>query len=519
MEDFSALVDWSRWQFALTAIYHWLFVPLTLGLSVIVAIMESIYLKTRDSKWLTTTKFWMTLLAINFAIGVATGLILEFEFGTNWSNYSWFVGDIFGAPLAIEGILAFFLEATFGAVMFFGWNKVSPRFHLISTWLTAIGASISAFWILVANSWMQYPAGCTFDMEQVRNVMTDFWAIISPVALNKFFHAVLSGWALSGIFVIGVSCWFLLKKKNTEFAIRSIKVGAWTGLAGLLLCMYTGDGSAVEVTRTQPMKLAAMEGLYNGSNGQSIVAFGILNPAKKWDNNENPYLFEISIPKGLSLLAKHDPNAYVAGISDLIEGKELNAQGDTVSTVSYAERMERGKNAQILLGEYSKAMANGDSAAMNLIEQDFRKDYPYFGYGYFNSPADAIPPVAVTFYAFRVMVMLGSYFLLFYLVVLFLVYRRHEFFNNARWLQIIAIISVPLMWICSEAGWIVAEVGRQPWTVQDLLPTCAAVSAVPSSSVILTFWIFAAIFTILLIAEVGIMLKFIAAGKNKNLNA
>ncbi len=519
MEDFSALVDWSRWQFALTAIYHWLFVPLTLGLSVIVAIMESIYLKTRNSKWLTTTKFWMTLLAINFAIGVATGLILEFEFGTNWSNYSWFVGDIFGAPLAIEGILAFFLEATFGAVMFFGWNKVSPRFHLASTWLTAIGASISAFWILVANSWMQYPAGCTFDMEQVRNVMTDFWAIISPVALNKFFHAVLSGWALSGIFVIGVSSWFLLKKSNTEFAIRSIKVGAWTGLAGLLLCMYTGDGSAVEVTRTQPMKLAAMEGLYNGSTGQGLVAVGIVNPAKEWNNDEDPYLFEISIPKGLSLLAKHDPDAYVAGISDLIQGTELNAEGDTVNTVSYPERMLRGKNAQALLGEYAKAMANGDTVSMKRIEQDFRKDYPYFGYGYFNSPADAIPPVAVTFYSFRIMVMLGSYFLLFYIVVLFLVYRRHEFFRNARWLQIIAIISVPLMWVCSEAGWIVAEVGRQPWTVQDLLPTCAAVSAVPSSSVILTFWIFAVIFTILLIAEVGIMLKFIAAGKNKNLNA
>lgn len=519
MEDFSALVDWSRWQFALTAIYHWLFVPLTLGLSVIVAIMESINLKTRDSKWLTTTKFWMTLLAINFAIGVATGLILEFEFGTNWSNYSWFVGDIFGAPLAIEGILAFFLEATFGAVMFFGWNKVSPRFHLTATWLTAIGASISAFWILVANSWMQYPAGCTFDMEQVRNVMTDFWAIISPVALNKFFHAVMSGWALSGIFVIGVSCWFLIKKKNTEFALRSIKVAAWTGLAGLLLCMYTGDGSAVQVTRTQPMKLAAMEGLYNGSNGQSIVAFGILNPEKKWDNDEKPYLFEISIPKGLSLLAKHNLNAYVAGINDLIEGRELTQNGDTVNTVSYAERMARGKNAQNLLAQYSTLMAEGDTAAMKLIESEFQKDYPFFGYGYMDSPADAIPPVAVTFYAFRVMVMLGGYFLLFYIVVLFLVYRRRDTFTRARWLQILAVISVPLMWVCSEAGWIVAEVGRQPWTVQDLLPTCAAVSAVPSSSVILTFWIFAAIFTILLIAEVGIMLKFIAAGKNKNLNA
>ena len=309
MENLLTVVDWSRWQFAMTAIYHWLFVPLTLGLSVIVAVMESMYLRTKSAKWLATTKFWMTLLAINFAIGVATGIILEFEFGTNWSNYSWFVGDIFGAPLAIEGILAFFLEATFGAVMFFGWGKVSPKFHLLSTWLTAIGASISALWILVANAWMQYPVGMEFDPSQMRNVMDNFWALFSTMAVNKFFHSVLSGWALSGVFVIGVSCFFLWKNSNREFALRSIKTGAWIGLTGLLLCMWTGDGSAVEVTRTQPMKLAAMEGLYRGSEGQSLAAVGILNPDKRWDNDEDPYLFELSLPKGLSILARHDPDA------------------------------------------------------------------------------------------------------------------------------------------------------------------------------------------------------------------
>ena len=327
------VIDWSRWQFAMTAIYHWLFVPLTLGLSVIVAVMESVYLKTKSEKWLTATKFWMTLLAINFAIGVATGIILEFEFGTNWSNYSWFVGDIFGAPLAIEGILAFFLEATFGAVMFFGWNKVSSRFHLLSTWLTAIGASISALWILVANSWMQYPVGMEFDPAQMRNVMSDFWALFSGVAVNKFFHAVFSGWALSGIFVIGVSSFFLWKRSNREFAIRSIKTGGWIGLAGLLLCMWTGDGSAVEVTKTQPMKLAAMEGLYNGSTGQSLAGIAILNPDKRWDNDEDPYLFEISLPHGLSLLARHEWNAFVPGITDIINGVD-SIGGKAVNTVS-----------------------------------------------------------------------------------------------------------------------------------------------------------------------------------------
>ena len=518
MENLTSLVDWSRMQFALTAIYHWLFVPLTLGLSVIVAVMESIYLRKKDEKWLTATKFWMTLLAINFAIGVATGLILEFEFGTNWSNYSWFVGDIFGAPLAVEGILAFFLEATFGAVMFFGWGKVYTKFHLLSTWLTAIGASISAFWILVANAWMQYPVGMEFDMDQVRNVMTDFWAIISPVALNKFFHAVFSGWALSGVFVIGVSCWYLWRKKNVAFATRSIKTGGWIGLIGLLLCMYTGDGSAVEVTRTQPMKLAAMEGLYVGSQGQDIVVVGLVNPEKRWDNDKDPYLFELSIPKGLSLLAKHDLNAHVAGINDLINGIEINENGDTINTVSYAERIVRGKAAQNALREYSKAREAGDMMGMAKYIQEFKADYPYFGYGYFDNPGDAVPPIALTFYSFRIMVGLGSYFLLFYIVVLFLVYRKEEFFVNCKWLQWVSIISVPLMWVCSEAGWIVAEVGRQPWTVQDLLPTIAAISGVPAVSVMLTFWIFAAIFTVLLIVEIGIMLRWIGAGENKNLN-
>ena len=487
MNDLLTTVDWSRWQFALTAIYHWLFVPLTLGLAVIVGIMES----------------------INFAIGVATGLILEFEFGTNWSNYSWFVGDIFGAPLAIEGLLAFFMEATFVAVMFFGWGKVSKGFHLASTWLTAIGASISALWILVANAWMQYPVGMEFDPAQMRNVMDNFWALFSGIAVNKFFHAVLSGWALAGVFVIAVSCWFLLKKKNTDFAIRSIKVGAWTGLVGLLLTMYTGDGSAVQVTRHQPMKLAAMEGLYNGSTSQSLVAVGLVNPDKQWNNDEDPYLFNIDLPYGLSILARHDANAFVPGINDIIAGVDINEQGDTINTVSYAERIERGKAAQESLRRFDTARKAGDAAAMEKARADMMKDYPFFGYGYFDSVDQAIPPVALTFYSFRVMVIVGSYLILFFLVVLFAAYRK-QWLQREKWLQWTAMITLLLVYLCSQAGWIVAEVGRQPWTVQDLLPTCAAISDIPSASVITTFWIFAAIFTMLLIAEVSIMCRYIS---------
>ena len=517
MNDLLNTVDWSRWQFALTAIYHWLFVPLTLGLAVIVGIMESIYVKTGDDKWLKTTKFWMTLFGINFAIGVATGLILEFEFGTNWSNYSWFVGDIFGAPLAIEGLLAFFMEATFVAVMFFGWGKVSKGFHLASTWLTAIGASISALWILVANAWMQYPVGMEFDPAQMRNVMNNFWALFSGIAVNKFFHAVLSGWALAGVFVIAVSCWFLLKKKNTDFAIRSIKVGAWTGLVGLLLTMYTGDGSAVQVTRHQPMKLAAMEGLYNGSTSQSLVAVGLVNPDKQWNNDEDPYLFNIDLPYGLSILARHDANAFVPGINDIIAGVDINEQGDTINTVSYAERIERGKAAQESLRRFDTARKAGDAAAMEKARADMMKDYKFFGYGYFDSVDQAIPPVALTFYSFRVMVIVGSYLILFFLVVLFAAYRK-QWLQREKWLQWTAMITLLLVYLCSQAGWIVAEVGRQPWTVQDLLPTCAAISDIPSASVITTFWIFAAIFTMLLIAEVSIMCRYISRNANIQLD-
>lgn len=516
MNDLMTVVDWSRWQFALTAIYHWLFVPLTLGLSVIVAIMESIYFKTKSEKWLAATKFWMTLFGINFAIGVATGIILEFEFGTNWSNYSWFVGDIFGAPLAIEGILAFFMESTFVAVMFFGWKKVSPRFHLTATWLTAIGASISALWILVANAWMQYPAGTEFDPAQMRNVMTDFWALFSGVAVNKFFHAVFSGWALSGVFVIGVSCWFLLKNRNRDFALRSIKTGAWFGLAGMLLTMYTGDGSAVEVSNCQPMKLAAMEGLYNGNSPQSIVAVGILNPDKTWENDEDEYLFDISIPYGLSILARHDMNAFVPGIKDIVEGVDINANGDTINTVGYAERIRQGKLAHEALRNYDAARVAGNDVMMKNATDSLNKYYKYFGYGYFDSVNEAIPPVGVTFYSFHIMVILGSYFLALFVIVLICVYYKN-IFDRARWLQWICLISVPFMWVCSEAGWMVAEVGRQPWTVQDLLPTRAAISSIPSATVITTFWLFALIFTVLLAAEVSIMIRQINKKSKLNL--
>lgn len=516
MNDLMSVVDWSRAQFALTAMYHWLFVPLTLGLSVIVAVMETIYYRTRSERWLAITKFWMTLFGVNFAIGVATGIILEFEFGSNWSNYSWFVGDIFGAPLAIEGLLAFFMESTFIAVMFFGWKKVSPKFHLAATWLTGIGASLSALWILVANGWMQYPVGMEFDPAQMRNVMDDFWAVaLSPVALHKFFHSVFSGWALAGVFVIGVSCWFLLKDRNRDMALRSIKVGGTVGLAGMLLTLWSGDGSALDVARVQPMKLAAMEGLYDGKCGQEIVAFGILNPEKTPENDADPYLFDISIPKGLSFLATHDFNAFVPGINDLIRGIELTPEGDTIRHESYAERIEIGRRAHESLRRFDMASAKGDTAAMNRAAADLKTDYRFFGYGYLDNPTEAVPPVALTFYSFHTMVILGGYLLLFFVVVMYAAFRRQCWLRK-KWLIWAGMLTIPVVYVCSQAGWVTAEVGRQPWIIQDIMPVQAAISDIPVGSVILTFWLFAAMFTAFLAAEVGIMLRQISKGSKSD---
>ncbi len=513
MNELVNVVDWSRAQFALTAIYHWLFVPLTLGLGVIVAIMETIYHRTKSEKWLATTKFWMTIFGVNFAIGVATGIILEFEFGTNWSNYSWFVGDIFGAPLAIEGILAFFMESTFIAVMFFGWKKVSPRFHLASTWLTAIGATLSALWILVANAWMQYPTGCEFNPATMRNEMTSFWAVAcSPMAMSKFFHTVLSAWTLGGVFVVGVCGWMLLRKRNVAHCQRSLKVGAWVGVIGIVLTSITGDSSAVTVAKYQPMKLAAMEGLYKGDFKQSIVAAGILNPAKKPGNNENPYIFDISIPYGLSFLATHDPNAFVPGIEDILNGVSYDSNGKPVNTVPYAERMQRGKQLQELIAQYDVASRAGNKVAVDSLHKAINADFKYFGYGYLDSPEEAIPNVPLTFYTFHFMVTVGGYLMAFLLIALLFVYKP-AIVDGKKWSRLwywLCIITIPLTYLCSASGWIVAEVGRQPWTIQDLMPNKVAISDLSAGYVQTTFWIFAVVFTALLIADVSIICRQIS---------
>ena len=486
----TALTDWSRLQFALTACYHWIFVPLTLGLSVIMAIMESIYVKKGDPFWKQTAKFWMKLFAINFAVGIATGIILEFEFGTNWSNYSWFVGDIFGAPLAIEGILAFFMEATFFAVMFFGWNKVSKRTHLAATWLTGIGASVSALWILVANAWMQHPVGMTFNPDTVRHEMTDFWALLlNPVATSKFFHSVFSGWMTGAIFVIGVSSWYLLRKRHTRFALASIRIAALTGIAGTLAVMLSGDSSGVHAAKYQPMKLAAIEGL---ADGGTRAPFSVV-PG-------------VEIPGMLSILATHNIDGYVPGINNMLDGY-TTPEGETFPSAE--KKMESGKKAIEAFRTY-RANKDKDPHTAMQARKVLEENIAHFGYGYIQSRNELVPPVQLLYWAFRVMVGLGGY--LFLLMVAVLWAERKKRLPEMKWLLRTALLSTPLVYLAGQAGWIVAEVGRQPWTIEGLLPVKAAVSSVSVAAVQTTFFIFVAIFTLFLLIEIRILLKAIQKG-------
>ena len=488
----TSLIDWSRAQFALTAMYHWLFVPLTLGLAMIMGIMETVYYKTGSVFWKNVTQFWQKIFGINFAVGIATGIILEFEFGTNWSNYSMFVGDIFGAPLAIEGILAFFMESTFVAVMYFGWNKVSKKFHLASTWLTGVGATISAWWILVANSWMQYPVGMQFNPDTVRNEMVDFFTVaFSPMAVVKFFHTVMSGWVLGAIFVVGVSSWYLLKKRHVEFAKASIKIGATFGIVASLIVALTGDISGVQIAKLQPMKMAAAEGLEDGGNGVSFTVVG-----------------DIKIPKMLSILATHDIDGYVPGINNLLNGGYKLPNGETA--LSAEEKIERGKKAIVALANYRKAVKENDAAAKADAKKILDENMPYFGYGYIKDPKSLVPPVGLTFWSFRIMVGLGGFFILLFIVVWW--YHRKNKYQDMPWLQKVALWTIPLGYIACQAGWIVAEVGRQPWAIQDMLPVNAAISKLQTGSVQLTFFIFLILFTIMLIAEICIMVKSIKKG-------
>ena len=514
ISDYLQTVDWSRAQFALTAIYHWLFVPLTLGLSVVVALMETAYWRTGDPFWRRTTRFWMRLFGINFAIGVATGIILEFEFGTNWSNYSYFVGDIFGAPLAIEGIMAFFLESTFIAVMFFGWDRVSRGFHLTATWLTALGANLSALWILVANAWMQHPVGCTFNIETVRNEMTSFRDVaLSSVAVNKFLHTVTSSFTLAALFVVGVSAWYLLRRREERMARRSIAVASAFGIVAALVTATTGDRSGAVIARVQPMKLAAMEALYQGEEGAPLTLFGLVRP--NGPVNGELVRYGVGIPKMLSLMSFRDPDAFVPGIRDLVCGNEEHG------ILPASEKMARGRAAIDLLARYRTARDAGDRATMAEIERRFdpstpegeeflREYFAWFGYGYLSSPEQTVPNVPLLFYSFRTMVGFGMLFIALLVTVWWL--NRRDRLAEKRWLLRLCVWMIPAAYLASQAGWVLAEVGRQPWAIQGMMPVGIAASKIPSGSVSVTFFLFLALFTALLAAELTIMTRQIQLG-------
>ncbi len=508
----TGMVDWARAQFAITAIYHWLFVPLTLGLAVIMGIMETIYYRTNNVFWKDTTKFWQRLFGINFAMGVATGIILEFEFGTNWSNYSWFVGDIFGAPLAIEGIVAFFLESTFVAVMFFGWNKVSKGFHLASTWLTGLGATISAWWILVANSWMQCPVGCEFNPDTMRNEMVSFTDVaFSAFAVDKFCHTVSSSWIIGALFTVAVSAWYLMKKRERQLAIESIKVASVVGLVSSVLAAVTGDHSAYTIAKVQPMKLAAMEALYDGGENQSLTAIAWVNPMEQPDyekGGEAP--LRIGIPYMLSYLATHSFSGYVPGINDLIKGRYINPQGET--ELPMAEKMRIGREVIAALAQYRQMKSEKTANQRELDEKAafIKGNMKYFGYGYIKDSHEAVPYIPLCFYTFRIMVGLGCLFILFFIVSLFLVYKKD--ITKGKWWKFAAISMLPLGYVASESGWLVAEFGRQPWTIQDMLPTWVGVSDLSPNSVMLTFFIFLVLFTTLLAVEINILFRQIKKG-------
>ena len=524
-------IDWSRAQFALTAIYHWLFVPLTLGLAVIMGIVETKYYKTKLALkkgqvdvaadvgfWRDAAKFWQKLFGVNFAMGVATGIILEFEFGTNWSNYSWFVGDIFGAPLAIEGIVAFFMESTFVAVMYFGWKKVSPGFHLASTWLTGLGATISAWWILVANAWMQYPVGCEFNPDTMRNEMVSFFEVaLSPFAISKFCHTVTSAWIIGAVFCVGVCCWYLLKKREAKLAIESLKIGAAVGLVASLLAAATGHKSGMDVAEVQPMKLAAMEALYNGGVDQGLTAVALVNPFAQPDyaNGESAPL-KIEMPYALSMMATNDPHGFVPGVNDILNGYTTP---DGHVEPSADEKIVMGKKAIAALAAYRKAKKDGDekTAATELVT--LKENMKYFGYGYIRDKSELVPFIPINFWAFRIMVGMGCLFFLFFAVILAVAYQfpkgllgKYDITALPAWHYWLAIALIPLAYIASESGWLVAEFGRQPWTIQDMLPTWAAVSDLHSSSVMITFFLFLILFTTMLAVEINILLKQIKKG-------
>jgi cytochrome d ubiquinol oxidase subunit I len=506
------VVGLSRLQFALTALYHFLFVPLTLGLSMLLAIMETVYVMTGRPIWRQMTKFWGVLFGINFAIGVSTGLVMEFQFGTNWAYYSHYVGDIFGAPLAIEGLMAFFLESTFVGLFFFGWDRLTKGQHLAVTWLTAIGTNFSALWILIANGWMQNPVGAALNPQTMRMEVTDFFAVLTnPVAQAKFVHTVSAGYVVAALFVLGISAWYLLKGRHVDLAKRSLTVAASFGLAASLSVVVLGDESGYLSTEHQKMKLAAIEAMWHTEKAPApFTAFGFPDQAARETH------YAIHIPCVMGLIGTRSLDTEIPGIHELVGVAET--------------RIREGIRAYDAL---EKIRALGGNAAVPAdLQARFEEHSAVLGYAlllkrYVDDPRlatdaqvrqaanDTVPQVAPLFWSFRIMVALGIWFIV--LTGTFFVLSARRRLDAHPWLLKLAVLSIPLPFVAAEAGWIVAELGRQPWAIEGVLPTAVAVSNLGIGTVLGTLAGFVVLYTILLVIEMKLMLKAIRKGPDAEL--
>ncbi|MBB1464235.1 cytochrome ubiquinol oxidase subunit I [Vibrio sp. SG41-7] len=497
------VVDLSRFQFASTALYHFIFVPLTIGLSFLLAVMESLYVMTNKTIYKDMTKFWGKLFGINFAVGVATGLTMEFQFGTNWAYYSHYVGDIFGAPLAIEALIAFFLESTLVGMFFFGWDKLSKRQHLSVTWLTALGSNFSGLWILMANGWMQNPVGAEFNFETMRMEMTDFVEVIfNPVTQVKFVHTVAAGYTTGALFIMGISAYYMLKGRDLPFARRSFAVASAFGMAAIVSTVMLGDESGYELGDVQQVKLAAIEAEWHTEEAPaSFTLFGFPNQ----ETMETDYA--IKIPYVMGIIATRSLDTPVVGIHDLLAKNE--------------ERVRSGILAYGLL----EKLRSGDKSQQNI--DDFESVKHDLGYGllvkkYSDNVVDAteqqikqaakdtIPTVAPLFWSFRIMVVCGV--LMFAIIGLSFVQICRRKIGTNRWLLKATICAIPLPWIACEAGWFVAEYGRQPWAIGEILPVNMAASNLPASSLWISIGLVYLFYTAFLIIEMFLMVKFAKMG-------
>lgn len=497
-----AVVELSRFQFALTAMYHFLFVPLTLGLSFLLVIMESVYVMTGRPIWRQVTRFWGKLFGINFVLGVATGLTMEFEFGTNWSYYSHYVGDIFGAPLAIEGLMAFFLEATFVGLMFFGWDRLSKVGHLAVTFMVALGTNLSALWILIANGWMQNPVGSSFNPQTMRMEVTDFYAVLfNPVAQAKFVHTVSAGYVCASVFVMGVSAWYLLQGKWVAMAKRSMMVAAAFGLASSLSVVVLGDESGYALTDNQKMKLASIEAMWDTEPAPAgLSLFGIPDLATHTTR------YELKVPYVLGLISTRSLSGQVAGINELVLKADERIHSGIIA-YDAVERLKLNRNDPAARATFEQHKA--DLGYALLLKRQVADPRTASDTQILVAAKDTIPNVPVMFWLFRLMAGLG-FFLIGFFALAFYCASVCQF--ERRWFLRVAVAIIPLPWIAIEFGWVLAEIGRQPWAVDGVLPTFLGASSLTISQVWATITGFTLLYSTLAFIEVRLMLASIRKG-------